>query len=69
MSLATATPVAAQGADIATVTTTIAAAASRGIIVPLHDMIGFRYIKIRSGTAGTPVNQTDARTLTLICVR
>lgn len=124
MSLATATPVAAQGADIATVTTTIAAAASlspaidlttkrlagiiipsswsaanltmqvspdgtnwsdlydsvgteytitaaasRAIIVPLHDMIGFRYIKIRSGTAGTPVNQTDARTLTLICVR
>lgn len=123
-SLATATPVAAQGADIATVTTTIAsgaslttaidlttkrlagiiipaswttadltlqasadgtnwfnvydalgteytitAAASRAIIVPLTDMIGFRYLKIRSGTSGTPVNQTDARTLTLICVR
>lgn len=124
MSLATATPVAAQGADIATVTTTIAAAsslspaidlttkrlagiiipaswttanltlqasadgtnwfnvydalgteytitaaASLAIIVPLTDMIGFRYLKIRSGTSGTPVNQTDARTLTLICVR
>lgn len=123
-SLATATPVAAQGADIATVTTTIAsgaslttaidlgtkrlagiiipaswttanltlqasadgtnwfnvydalgteytitAAASRAIIVPLTDMIGFRYLKIRSGTSGTPVNQTAARTLTLICVR
>ena len=123
-SLATATPVAAQGADIATVTTTIAAAsslspaidlttkrlagiiipaswttadltlqasadgtnwfdvydalgteytitaaASRAIIVPLTDMIGFRYLKIRSGTSGTPVNQSAARTLTLICVR
>lgn len=28
---------------------------------------GHRYLKIRSGTSATPVNQTAARTLTLIC--
>ncbi len=29
---------------------------------------GVRFIKVRSGTAGTPVNQGAARTLTLIAV-
>jgi len=29
---------------------------------------GLRYLKIRSGTTGTPVNQAAARTLTLVTV-
>lgn len=31
------------------------------------DFAGMRYLKVRSGTSGTPVNQGGARTLTLIC--
>lgn len=42
--------------------------ASRAIIIPLADFIGVRYLKIRSGTTGTPVNQGADRTLTLVLV-
>lgn len=33
--------------------------------IPYGDFTGFRYLKIRSGTAGSPVNQGGARTLTV----
>ena len=32
----------------------------------ISDWIGIRWLKIRSGTAGTPVNQAAERTLTLV---
>lgn len=38
---------------------------SRYIEVPLADFIGIRYLKVRSGTTGTPVAQGGSRTLTL----
>lgn len=44
----------------------VAAAASRVITVPATLLLGFRYIKVRSGTTGTPVNQGADRTITLI---
>lgn len=44
---------------------TVTAAASRYIILNRDDMLGIRYLIIRSGTAGVPVNQTAARTLVL----
>lgn len=44
----------------------IPAAASRVITVEPTLFIGFRYIKVRSGTTGTPVNQGADRTITLI---
>lgn len=47
---------------------TVQAAASRGLIVPLIDFLGARYIKIRSGTAAAAVNQGADRVLTLTLV-
>lgn len=47
---------------------TIKAAASRSILVPLADFISIRYLQLRSGKAAAAVNQTAARTLTLILV-
>lgn len=44
---------------------TITAAASREILLPIADFLGIRYLKIRSGTSGTPVNQVADRTLLL----
>lgn len=44
---------------------TITAAASR-ILTDIPELSPFRYIKIRSGTSGTPVNQGGARTIILI---
>lgn len=44
----------------------VTAAASRAIIVPVSEFQGFRYMKVRSGTAGVPVNQGADRVLTLI---
>lgn len=44
---------------------TITAAASRSIIIPAADFLGLSIIQFRSGTAGTPVNQGAARTLSL----
>ena len=43
-------------------------AASQGIIVPLTDFLGIRYLKVRSGTSAVPVNQGGDRTLTLRAV-
>ena len=48
---------------------TITAVASRYIIVTTTNtanLAGLMYIKVRSGTSGTPVTQTAARTLFLI---
>ncbi len=44
----------------------VTAAASRAIIMVPSDFAGFRYLKIRSGTSGTPVAQGGSRTVTLI---
>lgn len=44
---------------------TVTAAASRSIGLQLVDFIPYRYIKIRSGTTGTPVVQGAARNLIL----
>lgn len=45
---------------------TVIAAAGRDVRVPLADWLTDRFIKIRSGTNGSPVNQTAARTLTVL---
>ena len=42
---------------------TAVVAASREIILPLQDFIGIRFLKIRSGTSGTPVDQTANRSI------
>lgn len=41
-------------------------AASRYLAFNIADWVSVRFLKIRSGTAGTPVNQAAARTLTLV---
>jgi hypothetical protein len=49
---------------------TVVVAASRTVTIqdPFdYNMRGLRYVKVRSGTSGTPVNQAGARTLYLIC--
>ena len=45
---------------------TLSVSASYYSALNIADWVGFRYLKIRSGTAGTPVNQGGARTLTLV---
>jgi hypothetical protein len=45
---------------------TAIADASRAIIIPPNDFIGIRYLKVRSGTSGSPVNQGGARSLILV---
>ena len=45
----------------------VTAAASRYIIIEAAVFFGVRTLQIRSGTAGTPVNQGAARTLRVIC--
>ena len=45
---------------------TISAAASRFILLNPADFVSVRYLKVRSGTSGTPVNQGGARTITLV---
>ena len=45
---------------------TIAAAAARLILLDVADIPSIRWLKVRSGTAGTAVNQGAARTLTLV---
>lgn len=47
----------------------IEAAASRYIAIPYADFVGLRFLKVRSGTTGSPVNQSGAVTLSLIGVR
>jgi len=39
--------------------------ASQAIDIPYGDFVGFRYVKLQSGTAGTPVNQGAARAFTV----
>lgn len=45
---------------------TVSVAASRYIYTIPSDWVGIRFIKVRSGTAGTPVNQGAARTIQLV---
>ncbi|MGV8131611.1 MAG: hypothetical protein ACP5N7_05935 [Candidatus Pacearchaeota archaeon] len=45
---------------------TYTAAASRWLIVKPIDFAGIRYLKIRSGTSGTPVLQADDRDVSLV---
>ena len=45
---------------------TVTAAASRAILLPVVDFVGFRYLKIRSGTSAAGVTQGSERTLYLI---
>ena len=44
-------------------------AALRYIIVPPTALPGIRYLKLRSGTGATPVNQTADRVLTIITAK
>ena len=44
----------------------VVAGASRGISLDPRAFVGKNFLKIRSGTSGTPVNQGAARTLTCI---
>ena len=44
----------------------VTAAASRYLAFNIADWVSVRFLKIRSGTAGTPINQAAARTLTLV---
>lgn len=41
-------------------------AASRYVVFDPADLASVRWIKLRSGTSGTPVNQAAERTLTLV---
>lgn len=45
---------------------TVTAAASRHIILTPANFASLNWLKIRSGTSGTPVNQTGAPTLQLV---
>lgn len=44
----------------------VVSAASRLIVLNVQDFSGLKFLKIRSGTAASAVNQTADRTLTLI---
>lgn len=46
--------------------TTLTVAASRYLVLDPNVWIGINHIKIRSGTSGSPVNQTADRILTLV---
>ena len=41
--------------------------ANRYILIPASDLPAVRYLYIRSGTSGAPVNQASTTTLTVIC--
>jgi hypothetical protein len=45
---------------------TLAVAANYYSALNIADWVGFRWVKIRSGTAGTAVNQAAERVLTLV---
>lgn len=47
---------------------TVVASASRYIILVPGSFAGINYLKVRSGTAGTPVAQGGARTIRLISI-
>lgn len=40
--------------------------ASQYVVIPANDLIGANYLKVRSGTSGSPVNQGAARTLQIL---
>lgn len=42
---------------------TLAVAAGRAYAFPIADMLGWNYIRLRSGLSGAPVNQSAARVL------
>ena len=44
-----------------------AAAAVQVVTLPEDDFCGFRFLKVRSGTSASPVNQAASRSLILIC--
>ena len=44
----------------------VTVAASRYVAIDTTDMLGLHFIKVRSGTTGTPVNQGADRTVTLM---
>lgn len=44
------------------------ATASQWIKLPMVDFMGIRFLKVRSGTNGTPVNQSADRILKLVSV-
>jgi hypothetical protein len=44
----------------------VSAAASRFIRIAPSDLVSAQYLKVRSGTSGTPVNQLAERAITLI---
>lgn len=46
--------------------TVVCGGTSRSLTINLVDFIGTRYLKVRSGTTGTPVVQGGARDLTLV---
>ncbi len=45
---------------------TIQAAAGRAIVIPVSELCAMRYIKLRSGTSGSAVNQAAERAITVI---
>ena len=45
---------------------TVQVAAARAIPLSIQDFVGFRYLKIRSGTSGTPVNQGAERVISIV---
>lgn len=47
----------------------ISVAANRAVLLPISDFIGFKYIKLRSGTSSAVVDQTTSRTLQLILLK
>jgi hypothetical protein len=48
--------------------TTVTAGADRVIHVDREQFVGIHYLKVRSGTAGVPVNQGGDRTINLVFV-
>ena len=47
---------------------TVTAAASYSIYLAPADWVGYKQLKIRSGTSGTAVNQGGARTILVVCI-
>lgn len=50
----------------ATLPASTVVAASRGIMIDPRAFVGFRYVKVRSGTSGSPVTQSAERAITLV---
>jgi hypothetical protein len=44
---------------------TVTTSDDRNVLIPAADFIAFRYLKLRSGTAVSPINQGGTRTVTL----